>query len=169
MKEFITTTETITFLANLALAPSFIIGLVFGIAQVRAAARDRKERLTLEALRNFQTREFSELMNFVTNSDVPPTHEEWQKRPADEQIMVTQFAQQMESLGILVAERLINIDLVDKTIGSLVSMAWEKYKVMIQDSREKRPDPFLCEYFQWLAERIDERMRNTPREPFYLK
>ena len=75
------TTEIITLLANLALALSFIVGLVFGIAQVRAAARDRKERLTLETLRNFQTREFSELMNFVTNSDVPPTHKEWQKRP----------------------------------------------------------------------------------------
>jgi hypothetical protein len=40
---------------------------------------------------------------------------------------------------------------------------------MIRDSREKRPDPFLSEYFQWLAERIDERMRNAPRKPFYLK
>ena len=161
------TTEIITLLANLALALSFIVGLVFGIAQVRAAARDRKERLTLETLRNFQTREFSELMNFVTNSDVPPTHEEWQKRPATEQIMVTQFAQQMESLGILVAERLINIDLVDKTIGSLVTTAWEKYKIMVLDSRQKRPDPFLCEYFQWLAEKIYKRMKDNPRKPFY--
>jgi hypothetical protein len=67
------TTEIITLLANLVLALSFIIGLVFGIAQVLAAARERKDRLTLEILRNFQTREFSELMNFVTNSDVPPT------------------------------------------------------------------------------------------------
>jgi hypothetical protein len=50
------TAEIITLLANLALALSFIVGLVFGIAQVRAAARDRKERLTLETLRNFQTR-----------------------------------------------------------------------------------------------------------------
>ena len=162
------TTEIITLLANLALALSFIVALVFGIAQVRAAARDRKERLTLETLRNFQTREFSELMNFVTNSDVPPTHEEWQRRSANEQIMVTQFAQQMESLGILVAERLINIDLVDKTIGSLVSTAWEKYKVMIQDSREKRPDPFLCEYFQWLAERMMEREKHIPPVPAYI-
>jgi hypothetical protein len=64
--------------------------------------------------------------------------------------------QEMESLGILVAERLINIELVDKTIGSLVSIAWNKYKVMIEDSRKRRSDPFLCEYFQWLAERIDE-------------
>src|SRR5579863_3817711 len=161
--------ETITLIANIALAVSAVIALIFGIVQVRSATRDRQERLTLEALRNFNTREFSELMNYVTAHDIPPTHEKWQKLPAAEGIMITQFAQEMESLGLLVAERLINIDLVDKTIGSLVSVTWEKYKPMIQDSRAKRPDPFLAEYFQWLAERIDERMRNTPRKPFYLK
>lgn len=163
------TSETITLIANIALAVSAIIALVFGIVQVKTATRDRQERLTLEALRNFNTREFSELMNYVTSHDIPPNHEEWQKLPAHEGIMITQFAQEMESLGILVAERLINIDLVDKTIGSLVSIAWDKYKTMIRDSREKRPDPFLCEYFQWLAERIDARMRHAPRKPFYLK
>jgi hypothetical protein len=161
--------ETIALIANIALAVSAIIALVFGIVQVQSATRDRQERLTLEALRNFNTREFSELMNYVTAHDIPLTHEKWQKLPAAEGIMITQFAQEMESLGLLVAERLINIDLVDKTIGSLVSATWDKYKPMIQDSREKRPDPFLSEYFQWLAERIDERMRNAPRKPFYLK
>ncbi len=161
--------ETITLIANIALAVSAVIALVFGIVQVKSATRDPQERLTLEALRNFNTREFSELMNYVTAHHIPPTHEKWQKLPAGEGIMITQFAQEMESLGLLVAEQLINIDLVDKTIGSLVSVTWEKYKPMIQDSREKRPDPFLSEYFQWLAERIDERMRNNPRKPFYLK
>ena len=81
--------------------------------------------------------------------------------------MFIQFGQQMESLGILVAERLINIDLVDKTLGSLVTSAWEKYKKTILDMREKQPDPFLSEYFQWLAEQIDTRMTKNPREPFF--
>ena len=27
--------------------------------------------------------------------------------------------------------------------------------------------PYLAEYFQWLAERVDERLKNNPREPFY--
>jgi hypothetical protein len=162
-------TETITLIANIALAVSAVIALIFGIVQVRSASRDRQERLTLEALRNFNTREFSELMNYVTAHNIPPTHEKWQKLPAAEGIMITQFAQEIESLGLLVAERLINIDLVDKTIGSLVSVSWVKYKPMIQDSRGRRPDPFLAEYFQWLAERIEERMRKAPRKPFYLK
>jgi hypothetical protein len=163
------TNDTITLIANLALALSFIIALIFGIAQVRAAARDRKDRLTLETLRNFQTREFSELMNYISTHTVPPTHEEWKKLPSNEGIFITQFAQEMESLGILVAEKLINIDLVDKTIGSLVTIAWENYKAMVIDSREKRPDPFLCEYFQWLAERLEVRMAKNPREPYYKK
>jgi len=163
------TNEIITLIANLALALSFIVALVFGIAQVRAAARDRRERLTLETLRNFQTREFAELIQYITSRSMPSSRKELQGLPANEQVIFIQFGQQMESLGILVAERLIDIDLVDKTLGSLVTTAWEKYKTMFLDIREKQPDPFLGEYFQWLAERIDERMRENPRTPFYEK
>jgi len=161
------TNEMISVIANLALALSFIVAVIFGITEVRTAARDRRERLTLETLRNFQTREFAELIHYIISGSMPSSRKELQALPDNEQIIFIQFAQQMESLGILVAERLINIDLVDKTLGSLVTTAWEKYKIMFQDIREKQPDPFLGEYFQWLAERIDERMRKNPRKPFY--
>ena len=161
------TNDVISVIANLALALSFIVGLIFGIAQVRAAARDRRERLTLETLREFQTREFVELLHYVSFHDLPSNREEMMALPPEERTLLIQFGQEMESLGILVAERLINIDLVDKTLGSFVVTSWEKYKTMFLDIREKQPDPFLGEYFQWLAEQIDERMRTNPREPFY--
>jgi hypothetical protein len=73
----------------------------------------------------------------------------------------------MESVGMLVAEGLINIDIVDKTLGSFVITAWEKSKPMFIDIRENQPDPFLGEYYQWLAEGIDERMKKNPRKPFH--
>jgi|SRR6476469_1241697 hypothetical protein len=161
------TSDTITVLANLALTLSFIVGLIFGIAQVRAAARDRRERLTLETLRNFQTHEFAGLIHFITTRNMPTTQEGLRALPTEDQVTYIQFGQEMESLGLLVAERLINIDLVDKTLGSLVTIAWEKYKVLFQDIRERQPDPFLGEYFQWLAEQIDARMRTNPRQPFF--
>jgi hypothetical protein len=161
------TNETIAVIANLSLALSFIVGLVFGISQVRVAARDRRERLTLEALKSFQSREFAELINFVVSGTMPASRKELQARPTSDQVSFIQFSQQMESLGILVAERFIDIDLVDKTLGSFVMTAWEKYKPMFQEIRKNQPDPFLGEYFQWLAERIDERMRESPRKPFY--
>ncbi len=159
--------ETITLIANVALTLSFVVALIFGIAQVRAAERDRRERLTLETLRYFQTREFAELLHFVTSHTVPSSRDELQTLPEDEQLTFIQLAQSMESLGILVAEQLIDIDLVDKTLGSFVTVAWEKYKIIFLDIRENQSDPFLGEYFQWLAERINQRMRENPRTPFH--
>jgi hypothetical protein len=70
-------------------------------------------------------------------------------------------------LGILVAEKFINIELVDKILGSFVTTSWENLKMVMLDIREKRSDPFLCEYFQWLAERLTERMEMKPRQPFH--
>jgi hypothetical protein len=159
--------ELIALIANLALTLSFIVALVFGIAQVRAAARDRRERLTLDTIRNFQTREFSELIQFIINSKMPKSNQALRELPVNEQVIFIQFAQQMESLGLLVAEKLINLDLVDKTLGSLVTTGWEKYKPLMLDQRSKVPDPFLGEYFQWLAEQIDKRLNENPRVPFH--
>ena len=157
--------DLIAVIANIALALSFIAGLIFGIGQVKAAARDRRERLTLETLRNFQTREFAELIHYTMGTKFPSTRKELDSITATDRIMFIQFAQQMESLGILVAEKLINIDLVDKTIGSLVTTAWEKYEPIFTSMRDR--DPFIGEYFQWLAQKIDDRLKLNPRKPFY--
>ncbi len=161
--------DTVTLIANLALTLSFVVGLIFGIAQVRAGKKDRHERITLEALNNFQTREFAALIHFINDNKLPLTSAEFRVSPAEDQINFIQFGQQMESLGILVAEKLIDLDLVDKTLGSFVTTTWEKYKPLYLDIREKTSDPFLGEYFQWLAELIDKRMKEQPRKPFYVE
>jgi len=159
--------ETVTLIANLALTLSFVIALIFGIVQTKAAARDRRERLTLETLHNYQTRDFAELIFYVIAAPTPDTMEEWRDLPDETRVMFVQFTQEMESLGIRVAERFISMDLVDKTLGSFVVTSWEKFKPLVMDMREKQPDPFLCEYYQWLAENIDKRMTACPRKPFF--
>ena len=163
--------DIVSVLANVALALSFVVALIFGIAQVRAAARDRKERFALEALRNFQTREFAELIHYVTAHNVPKSREELRKVSEEEQVTFIQLSQQMESLGLVVAGGFVSIELVDRTLGSFVTAAWEKYKPMILSMREdkKAPDPYMGEYFQWLAQRIEKEMRDNPRKPFYMK
>ena len=161
------TNDLITFIANIALSLSFIVALVFGVVQVKVWERDRRERLTLETLHNFETREFAELIHYITNRKLPASQQELRALPDNEQVIFIQLAQQMETLGILVAEKFIDIDLVDKTLGSFVTMAWNKYKVMFTDMRKN--DPFLGEYFQWLADRIDKRMKENPRRPFHVQ
>ena len=161
--------DIITTIANLALTLSFIVALIFGIVQVRVAARDRKERLTLGTLEAFQTREFAELIHTINDLKSLTHWKELESLPKEDQIKFIQFSQQMETLGLLVAESFIDMDLVDKTLGSFVSTSWDKFKLMFFDARENIPDPFLGEYFQWLAEHIDERMKKAPRPPYFMK
>ena len=160
------TYEIAGLLANISLALSLIVALVFGTFQVRVAARDRRERLTLEVLRNFQTREFAELIARLNYYKVPSSYAELLRLPIEEQSKFIQFAQEMETLGMLVAEKYINIDLVDKTLGSFVTTSWQKYKKTFVEIREQQPDPFLGEYFQWLAELMEDRMNKHPRKSF---
>jgi len=157
--------EIIASLANVALALSFVVALIFGIAQVKQAARDRRERLTLDTLRTVQTREFAELIHFIVSNDMPKSVEEMERLPVAQRAMFIQFSQLMESLGIQVAEGLIDLDLVDKTLGSFVMTAWKKYEPIFISRRAV--DPFLGEYFQWLALRTDEYTEQHPRMPFY--
>jgi hypothetical protein len=75
------TFELVEFIANLSFALSFIIALIFGIFQVRAAGRNRREQLTLEALRAVQTREFAELIQYIITSKSLASQKEWDELP----------------------------------------------------------------------------------------
>ena len=160
--------EIISEIANMALALSLIVAIIFGIAQINTARRDRRDRLTLETLHTFHSREFAGIILFTTNNKFPQTLDEWQQWPRDNQEMYIQQMQQMESLGIMLADKLISMDLLDKTLGSYISTLWNKSASVIQDMRVKYNDPFLSEYFQWMAGQIDNRMKSNPRQPFFL-
>jgi hypothetical protein len=73
----------------------------------------------------------------------------------------------MESLGIHVSENFINIGLVDKSFGSAVTGAWKRLEPLTLNARRNLPDPFLNEYFQWLAEHMQQEVKKADRKPFY--
>lgn len=159
--------EFVALIANTALTLSVIVAVVFGIAQVKNSAKDRRERLTLDTLKSFHTHEFAELLHFTNQKQAPITNADRLSWSKEEQIQFINLLQQMEGTGLLLAEKLISIDLLDKTLGSFISTTWEKYKPIVLEIREKYEDPFMGEYFQWMAEQIEKRMQQKPRKPFF--
>jgi hypothetical protein len=105
-------------------------------------------------------------MAFVNSSRFPKNRAESSALDPESNVLMLEFSQKMESLGILVAEGLLDMDLVDKTLGTYVTLTWNKYKNFIVPIRDDR-DPYLNEYYQWLAERMAERQAANPRVPFY--
>src|ERR1700748_2762246 len=128
--------ELVTLIANIALTISVIVAVVFGIAQVKNAEKDRRERLTMETLRSFHSREFAALLYNITRSRAPQNYEEWKVLTEAGQTAFIQLSQQMESLGILLPQRYISMRVLDKTFGSFVSTTWERYRPLITEMRE---------------------------------
>jgi hypothetical protein len=154
-------------IANISLALSLLVGLVFGVLQVRAATRERRERLTMETLRSFQSRELAAKINMMRLSGPPETVDKLSERPPDEQIEILQLGQEMESLGLMVEEHIIDLDLVEKSLGSFVVDAWKRYAPLMRSGRDK--DPYLGEYFEWLAVCLEGCMRTKPRVPAHKR
>ena len=71
-------------------------------------------------------------------------------------------------LGLLVYDGTIDLELVERTLGNFVVEAWEASRPSVLDLRAVLPDPYLNEYFQWLAERVAKSMRERPRAPAYV-
>jgi len=161
-------TETVAaVIGDTAIALSFLAALGFGIGQVRTAGRDRRERLTVATVQGMQTRELAAHFQRLSSTDLPSTFRELQALPPDEQVSIIHYAQQMEMLGLMVYDGMIELALVERTLGDYVAFSWEKYKSFTYDRRNE--DPYLNEYFEWLANRLDEYMRSNPRAPAYAQ
>lgn len=154
-------------LANLAIAISAVVALVFGILQVLAAVRDRRERLTIEVVRGLQSREFSQQMMDLRAQPPPRTTKEWSSLAESARVTQMHFLQEMEMLGLLVFDGTIDLLLVERTLGSYVTGMWKRFEPGILELRSSIPDPYLGEYFQYLAVRMERLMRETPRRPAY--
>jgi hypothetical protein len=128
--------EISTLVANFALVLSLVVALIFGIVQAQTTNRDRRERLTLETLRFVQTEEFARFMYRINAGQIPTTNDARKAMSAEDQVGFIQFAQEMESLGLLVVDGVIDLTLVEKTLGSFVITAWERYKPIFTEMRQ---------------------------------
>jgi len=154
-------------LANLSLAISVVVALILGLLQLQLAARDRRERFTIEVVRGIQSRDFAEQMVGLRNHAPPRTAAAMDELPPEERVTYLQFSQEMEMLGLLVHDRTVDLELVERTLGSFVVLAWDAFKPGVLELRSRNKDPYLSEYFEWLAECLRAMMRDRPRTPAY--
>lgn len=156
-------------LTDIAIAGSVVVALVFGIIQVLIAVRDRRERLTIEVVRGLQTREFAQQLIGLSISPPTPTIGAWQALPEATRVSQLQFLLEMETLGLLVFDKTIDFALVERTLGSWVTSSWKRFQPVILEIRSQSDDPYMSEYFEWLAARMESWLRDRPRAPAYQR
>ena len=146
----------ISAIANLATAIAVVVGLVFGVLEVRHVRREREERASFEVVHAIMTTHWIDSAPIVRGIDETLTPADLQ---ADHTLLQAahSVAFILEALGYAVFKGIVRLETVDELVGGSVRVAWRKLRPYAEHERRRTGSQKSWEWFQWLAERLDER------------
>jgi hypothetical protein len=142
---------------------AIVSGVVFAGVQLRQARVQRAREAEMLLTRSFQTPEFNLAM--FTVIELPDGVSDAQIDALGVSDIVNYWRGSMESLGILVHHREMSIELVEDFFSGPIVLSWRKLQKATEDSRKSTGRDTMNEWFQWLAERIQERETAKPPVP----
>lgn len=159
----------LTMLANIAEITGgiiVIVGLLFAMLQTRQFRQQRREMAAIELLRFFGSPRFSEAYRTILHmpdgmSAVDIRGEQRQLESAATLISTT-----MENIGVMTFQRIVPFMVVNNLVGWSAVVLWRKLERWVVALREETGEPYAFEWFQWLAERLDENQQGDPRPAY---
>ena len=76
--------------------------------------------------------------------------------PQDLQDAAMLVSTTLEAVGLMVYQRIVPFRLVQQLMGGTIQASWRVLRPHTEWLREKLRRPSIHEWFQWLAERLDE-------------
>lgn len=142
-------------------AAGVVIALIFGVVQVLAFRHQRDVQIGIELLRPLQNPAMAAAILRV--HDLPDNLDERGLREhlGDEFDGVLALIAMFESLGPLIASGHVSLDLYAQSYRGPTVISWRKLRRFIEAKRASGW-PSLFEWLQWLAERMEPRMADTP-------
>ena len=159
-------TET---LLDLVQTAAIVTGIVFGLRELGELQKSRELDTTLKLVDVIQNEATGVGVRrlFTLPANLP--EEEFQRQLGDDLDNVMLLAATFESLGIMVYRREASLDLVDEMFGGVVGTAWDRVKPFISSERQRIGNPQMFEWFQWLAERLQEHRAKPGTAPAYVQ
>jgi len=149
----------LTKLANIAEIIGAIIvvgGLIFAVLQMRQTRQQRRELAAIELFRFFGNPRFAAAYKQVLRMSSEMSTAEIEKDANGLGNAAMLISTTMESIGVMTFQRIVPFVVVKNLIGSSVPELWRKLAPWIKNLREEQGFPELFEWFQWMAERIEQ-------------
>ena len=141
-------------LANLVTTVAVVIGVGFGLVEVRRAARERRDRAAVEVVRSVQTQDIQRavglIMNLPDDADPELIQQDAALRDA---AMLVYFA--CEMFGTFVFEGVVELQTLDRMVGGWVRSTWRRLRRWIVAERLENRNVNEGEWWQWLYERLE--------------
>jgi len=140
---------------------SVIAGVVYYAFQIRHQTKIRKTDMVLRLYSTWESKEFSEAtlkvwnLEFKDYDDFVRKYGPWYSE-TEVYIALRMVGNFFMVLGILLLNKLVDIDMVAKTFGFPIETTWEKIKPLIEGGRKKY-GPALSDAFEYLYNEIKKR------------
>ena len=156
-------------LANMAEIFSAIVvvgGIIFAILQMRQTRQQRRELAAIELFRSFGSPQFSDAYQNVLHYPDGVTAAALKAEYANGEQHAMLIATTMESVGVMMHQRIVPSTVVSNLIGSSTIILWRKLEPWTKDLREELGNPYAFEWFEWLAIQL-EKLHDTSSSPAY--
>ncbi|MEX2029562.1 MAG: hypothetical protein WD906_01110 [Anaerolineales bacterium] len=145
----------ISTILQVATLVTIVTGLIFGVMEVRRASRERADKGALDvlsiAVRPDHIHASYAILDIPENASPRSILRSPNLRSAANTVMV-----QYEFLGILVFQGIVPLRTLDLLVGGIIRASWRRLRRYIESQRKVRNLPNIAEWFQWLAERLEE-------------
>ena len=146
-------------LANMAEILGAIIvvgGLFFAMLQMRQLRQQRRELAAIELFRFFGNPQFSEAYRAVLSLPDGLDLAEIKKQHPDAENAAMLISTTMENIGVMTFRRIVPFLVVNNLVGTSTIILWRKLERWAGDLRRSHDNPAAFEWFQWLAEKLEE-------------
>lgn len=150
-----------------AIAVTF--GVAFAVVQWRQHSRRQERESALELLHSFQTPEFAEALLIVYSfPDGELSKRQVEGHAGEKMHLVYALTTTWESLGVLVFRGEIKLALVSEFFSGPVTISWRKLRNYFVEQRREQDRETIGEWFEWLADRLNETEARLPRTPAHI-
>jgi hypothetical protein len=133
---------------------AILFGVVFGLIELRHAARDRRDHAAVDIVRTVQTQDVRRAVERILNlpMDVDPAIVRGDPALLEAALAVDSAC---EMWGSLAFEGVVDHRLLDRMVGGWVRGTWRRLRVWIEAERVENQSPNQGEWWQWLYERLE--------------
>ena len=157
-------------LANIAeIIGVFIVvgGFVFAIIQLRQFRQQRRELAAIELFRFFGNPDFTQAYMQILRMPEDLSAKDLRASEGNLEAAAMLISATMENIGVMTYQRIVPFIVVYNLMGGSTPLLWRKLRGWAMDLRREQRSDEAFEWFQWLAERLEDCSSFDP-EPAYV-
>ena len=143
---------------NAVSAIALVAGVLFAAYQLVELRRQHRRDAVLGLVRSFQSGDFTAALGRVNSlpdgADLRTIRRVLGPDGRDQVFLV---GLTWESLGVLAFRREIDMATIDDFFSGAIAISWRKLRTFVEQDRRDLDRATVWEWFQWLAERMQER------------